>query len=167
MPLDQFYAATRETDGHQRMCKECQKAHSREYSVAHPEWRSEYNRRWQEENRDYVLAQRAITAESKRASNRAWKRSHHEMVNASTRTRKAVIRGCTGTHTADDVLAQFERQNGRCYWCGCRLGPYHVDHVIPLSKGGSNGPENIVASCPPCNLSKNAKMPSEFAGRLC
>ena len=43
---------------------------------------------------------------------------------------------------------------------------YHVDHVIPLSKGGSDGRENIVISCPSCNMSKKDKMPEVFAGRL-
>ena len=39
--------------------------------------------------------------------------------------------------------------------------------VIPLAKGGSNGPENIVIACAPCNLKKNAKLPHEFSDRLC
>ena len=46
-------------------------------------------------------------------------------------------------------------------------GDYHVDHVIPLILGGSNGPENLVIACPRCNLSKGAKMPHEFSERLC
>lgn len=54
---------------------------------------------------------------------------------------------------------QYEVQRGKCHWCGIALGDdYHVDHVIPLVKGGSNGPENIVCSCPPCNLRKGAKI---------
>jgi 5-methylcytosine-specific restriction endonuclease McrA len=39
---------------------------------------------------------------------------------------------------------------------------YHVDHVVPLSRGGSDGPENIVISCPRCNCSKSSKLPEEW-----
>jgi 5-methylcytosine-specific restriction endonuclease McrA len=80
------------------------------------------------------------------------------------RARKAKA---TGTHTADDILAQYERQSGACYWCDAEVGQdYHVDHVVPLSKGGSDGPDNLVIACPTCNLRKGAKMPDEFVKDL-
>jgi 5-methylcytosine-specific restriction endonuclease McrA len=57
-----------------------------------------------------------------------------------------------------------------CHWCGipCTAG-YHVDHYVPLSKGGKHAVSNLVIACGPCNLRKNAKCPYEFArtfGRL-
>jgi 5-methylcytosine-specific restriction endonuclease McrA len=36
--------------------------------------------------------------------------------------------------------------------------------VIPLDRGGSNGPENIVIACPECNHSKHNKLPHEWNG---
>jgi 5-methylcytosine-specific restriction endonuclease McrA len=39
---------------------------------------------------------------------------------------------------------------------------YHVDHMTPLSRGGSNGPENLVCACRRCNLSKHNKTVPEF-----
>ena len=66
-----------------------------------------------------------------------------------------------------DVAAQRTRQKGRCYWCGEKTGRhYHVDHVVPLIKGGSNGPENLVIACAACNLSKKDRHPMDFAGRM-
>lgn len=43
-----------------------------------------------------------------------------------------------------------------------------VDHVVPLVKGGSNGPDNLVIACSTCNLRKNDKLPHEWpeGGRL-
>ena len=58
-----------------------------------------------------------------------------------------------------------------CYWCNTKLNKNntHLDHIMPLSKGGEHTISNIVISCPTCNLEKHAKDPYEFAltkGRL-
>ncbi len=66
-----------------------------------------------------------------------------------------------------DMRRALEGQKHRCWWCQKKLkAVWHVDHRIPLSKGGEHGPANIVISCPTCNVRKNAMMPWEFAGRL-
>jgi 5-methylcytosine-specific restriction endonuclease McrA len=38
-----------------------------------------------------------------------------------------------------------------------------VDHVLPLSRGGSNGPENLQLLCPKCNLVKGSRHPDDWA----
>lgn len=59
------------------------------------------------------------------------------------------------------------QQGGRCWWGAHPLGDnFHIDHRIPLSRGGAHDPSNIVLACASCNLSKHDKMPWEFAGRL-
>lgn len=67
-------------------------------------------------------------------------------------------------------LKELVDRSKKCYWCEKKIGKlYHVDHVIPLAKGGKHTISNIVISCPTCNLQKNAKDPYEFAqerGRL-
>lgn len=66
-----------------------------------------------------------------------------------------------------DVTDYLKRQNNRCYWCCVALGKnYHVDHIIPLSKGGSNGASNVRPACGPCNLTKHNKNPMDFALQL-
>lgn len=71
-----------------------------------------------------------------------------------------------GHFTGADITAKGERQGWRCYWCGqpCKA-EYHIDHIVPLSKGGSNTADNICIACPPCNLSKGGQMPDEFLSR--
>lgn len=51
----------------------------------------------------------------------------------------------------------FKRDAFQCQYCGkhppnCIL---HVDHVIPLSKGGDNDPSNLITACDSCNLGKS------------
>lgn len=48
----------------------------------------------------------------------------------------------------------------RCYVCG---GPWEQDdHVIPLSRGGTNWPANLRPICKLHNLMKGRKTLSEF-----
>lgn len=58
----------------------------------------------------------------------------------------------------------FERDGGSCAYCGAELttATMHVDHVIPVSRGGGNNDSNLVASCRPCNLSKGARTAEEW-----
>lgn len=51
----------------------------------------------------------------------------------------------------------------RCYLCGevIPLGKRHVDHVVPLARGGKHRPSNLAVACAACNLRKNAKLPEE------
>lgn len=47
-----------------------------------------------------------------------------------------------------------------CQYCG-RSAPsveLHVDHVVPVSKGGTNDRENLAAACVDCNLGKGARI---------
>ena len=39
----------------------------------------------------------------------------------------------------------------------------HIDHVNPLSKGGSHTVENLLPSCPTCNFKKHNKTPDVWA----
>jgi hypothetical protein len=51
-----------------------------------------------------------------------------------------------------------------CAYCDCELsyGDIHIDHIVPLSKGGTNDIENLALSCKPCNLRKGARTPEEW-----
>lgn len=57
-------------------------------------------------------------------------------------------------------------QKGKCKWCGqfcmyhCNGGvptEFTVDHVVPLSHGGTNHWMNVVGSCHRCNNKRNRR----------
>ena len=56
----------------------------------------------------------------------------------------------------------FERDGNACQYCGDTCGPFHLDHVIPWSRGGQDEPENLVVACVKCNLSKGDRTPEEW-----
>ena len=56
--------------------------------------------------------------------------------------------------------AVFARDGWECMYCGARTS-LTVDHVIPRSKGGGSGWDNIVASCAPCNRRKGDRLPHQ------
>lgn len=150
-----------------------ERARRRAYYAEHRDEAIRRARNWYEANRARAVASaarwQAKHPQQRREYGRRYRQRHASACASHARNRRSRLRGAEGRHTANDVRAQYKRQKGRCYWCGdsvARSG-YHVDHVVPLSLGGSNGPENIVIACPPCNLSKHAKHPMEFAGRLC
>ena len=58
----------------------------------------------------------------------------------------------------------------RDYWTShyCGQEATTVDHVIPISKGGTDEAQNMVAACNPCNSGKRDRMIPRFfesAGR--
>ena len=57
----------------------------------------------------------------------------------------------------------FKLQHGKCACCKMPLGKnYHMDHIMPLAKGGSNTDDNMQLLTAKCNMQKSAKDPIEF-----
>lgn len=52
--------------------------------------------------------------------------------------------------------------NNSCGYCGIKLEDYHIEHVTPLSRGGSHTKSNIITSCPACNYNKNTSTLEEW-----
>lgn len=50
------------------------------------------------------------------------------------------------------VRTLYSIQNGCCAYCDRKLESYDVEHIIPLSVGGTNNFDNLVLSCRECNL---------------
>lgn len=145
---------------------------------------SEYCKNWYEKNQEYktqyAKRKREENPQKSRDATRRWTSNNKEKIKSyifknkekrSTieRNRRARKNNSFDKHNEKDVLNIKTLQRNKCANCFCVLEKYHVDHIVPLSKNGSNGKKNIQILCPPCNLSKHAKDPIKWAnenGRL-
>ena len=150
------------------MCLDCRRMHENARIRRDPAAHSAKGRGWYAANREKAVA-RTIAYNSKnkeahRARALEWQRQNPERVRVNNRNRRALV-AIRGRHTVDDVRAIFRAQKGRCAYCSVPLkgGKFHVDHIAPLARGGSNGRRNLQILCAPCNQSKSAKDPIVFA----
>src|SRR5260221_283661 len=71
------------------------------------------------------------------------------------------LRSAEGTFTVEQSIWQYNRQHRRCFWCSnpVLFADMHLDHIIPVTRFGTNWISNIVCSCAHCNLQKGTKLP--------
>jgi 5-methylcytosine-specific restriction endonuclease McrA len=138
--------------------REANRTYLQEWEKANREARNAYQK---ERRQNWTPEQR----EARDAYVRQWHKANPEAVASYKRALKIMRRGAVGRHTKDDILGLLERQGYRCAapHCGIDiLRNYHVDHIVPLSRGGSNWPDNLQVLCPRCNMSKSAATMEEW-----
>lgn len=111
------------------------------------------SKKYREKNKDMIAKQK-----------RKWMDNNQEKVKASRWRRKSLIRNADGSFSAENISFIFYNQGGKCACCLCSITDgYDIDHIQPLSRGGTNYPENLQLLCRACNRSKSNKDPYEWA----
>lgn len=140
---------------------------------------------WYLANRDRILADRAAAQtpekratavararkwakenpEWRAANRRAWAKANPQKVAANTQRRLARKRGVPADKVT--VMELLVDQDFKCHLCGNAIDPDcrypdpecpTIDHVIPLSRGGTGLRENLKAAHMRCNSAKGAKV---------
>ncbi|NWF69979.1 MAG: HNH endonuclease [Chloroflexi bacterium] len=78
-------------------------------------------------------------------------------VRAYSSQRRARLVGASGGFMPSDWQRQYARQGGLCRWCG-KAAPLTIDHILPLARGGTHTPANIVLACAACNSAKGRRL---------
>lgn len=161
--------------------------YDRARSVRRKEWKADYDRKyrgsnkakivrrqreWYLKNKDrvdeYLREQRRKTAARKAEYDKRYLRENRQKVYAHNRNRQNRLNGNGGQHTDRDILDKLAFYGYRCLYCGANLsdGLFHVDHMWPVVRGGSNSWENIAVACRGCNKSKYTKTAGEYIASL-
>lgn len=90
--------------------------------------------------------------EHKREYDRKWSMLHREQCILRNFKRRCLIK--EGNLTKDDIK---EILSSPCLKCGS-VGKTTIDHIVPLSKGGTNNKDNVQPLCLKCNDSKGIKI---------
>ena len=183
LSVDGFSRSRRSSDGRRTQCKECcseyerewrkknaerQKQYFKQYADNNREKRREISLRWQRNNRDKVRASnkkwRDVNPEKVKEKNLRWERNNKDKRQAITRRYRALKRG-TSVGDVPMLSEQLDRQGGMCANCRVKGAgmKFHLDHVVPVSKGGPHTADNVEALCERCNLKKADKSPERWA----
>lgn len=95
-----------------------------------------------------------------------WREKNPEVCLAQAHRKRARRKGIIGSFSSKDIKRILLLQKNKCAVCRLILKKYHIDHIIPVFKGGNNFPSNLQILCPSCNCSKGAKDPLIFMREL-
>lgn len=160
LEIFQFYKQASRKDGLSYACKECLKKKSKLWRAENKERHRAYSAQWlklnPEKARQTSKNWNEKNLEKVRASKEKWAKNNPEASRLKTLRRRAALRDAKQV-TQKDIAKMMQKG---CIYCQARAE--HIDHVIPISKGGIHSLGNLAPSCAKCNLSKGGKLVSEW-----
>jgi hypothetical protein len=174
-----FYSDRQRRDGLTAYCKTCILVQSHEWYQQHPDKKRETSRKWRDTHREHHREvqrlyrirhperatnnkpgyyQARYQKDKERLRERARLRGRRDPVARKIHKRNydARKRGAEGTFTRSQWQALCGWFGSICLGCGANA-KLEVDHVVPLSRGGTNWIQNLQPLCRTCNASKRAK----------
>lgn len=147
--------------------REQKRASGKAWTEAHKEQENTRKKAWRSAHRKQENARckawDATHPELKKARTKAWAESHPEQrkIYKHNRRNRTEIDG--GALSSGIIAVLFTRQKGKCAICKKSLkAGHHLDHIVPVARGGKNSDRNVQLTCPKCNLEKNSKDPIQF-----
>jgi len=154
----EFYHDKQKPSGYKPRCKSCEKLYK------NMELRREYEKHYYQKRKFYRAK---IVKKSMLKNKEHHSRIRKQYLNTDNGKanhkrhgveRSARMRGAFVEHVDTNEL--YKEFKGICFYCGVDTNfKHHIDHFIPISKGGKHKKSNLRISCQTCNLQKGAKLP--------
>lgn len=148
-------------------CKKCEAESQRIKRIVNADSIKANRDKWREKNKEKLLAQGRVWKEANKEKMDEWQiqwnAANREKIRALCHKHRKFKVVQKKNFTAADVVRKFIEQQGACAYCGIDVvDDYHIDHIVPVSKGGANDVKNIHVVCPKCNRKKLAKLEADF-----
>jgi 5-methylcytosine-specific restriction endonuclease McrA len=144
-----------------KQCEMCRMSYGRNYRLRTASARREYKKRFWAEHKQRLTAEHYAWHLANREKvlelHRNWRRKNPHYFRVANNRRRALEVNAHGSHTAEEWCAILKKYKNRCADCGFK-GPLTEDHIIPLSKGGSDFAYNLKPLCQSCNSRKHNKL---------
>lgn len=164
-------------DGYSPVCKNCASEYLREWREKNPDRVAHLSKKWREKNpqknKEIKTRYRKNNLEKARAATRKsmaknpakykelrknWGLKNPEKTQNKNYLRRArLLNAGVFLVTAKDIQ---KLRSKSCVYCGG--ASEHIDHVVPLSRGGRHSIGNLVPSCAKCNMAKSNKFLVEW-----
>jgi 5-methylcytosine-specific restriction endonuclease McrA len=162
----QFSKNKTKKDGLNNQCKVCVKKLAAKRYIRNREKTLKNNHKWWAEHADLsaqIKAEwRKRNPEKNQELSRSYRQKNIERVRMLDRVQASKRRAWKhGVESDGSTLADLIELNPQliCYLCNQEItGDIHIDHVIPLARGGSDTIDNKALTHPFCNMSKGAKL---------
>jgi len=177
--LDDFYSNKSNKDGKGNYCKSCWNAYMREQDRKHKDRKAASTAAWYLRNRERKAQKVAEWRASNkdrvknvqaqyRAKNKVelmhrnseWSARNPHLVRASAQRSMAKRKGAQiYSITLKDLIKTL---TSPCVIAGCENTDIEMDHIVPLSRGGSHGIGNLQPLCSHHNRTKHNKTMYEY-----
>ena len=132
-----------------------------------PQRKKEHGKQYYKKNID-TLREKQKTYNAKHSQKninrvKEWRKNNPGRAAHNNSMSRARSFGADGSYSLGDWETLKKQYGNKCPHCGRSEPEIKLtrDHIIPLSRGGSNFIENIQPLCGDCNRRKHAKMPDE------
>ena len=138
--------------------------YSREWEKKHRKERNEKQEIFRKSNPEKIseIGKRYYRKNTKKLNEKCskWRQDNKEKTRAYCRRREAMKRGADGSHTLKEWEELKALHNYTCLICGKKEPEIKLteDHIIPISKDGSDYIKNIQPLCQKCNSIKRDKL---------